>query len=124
MSITKFNKTNKITFDVDLKEVTEWKKAKELVGKTITIKAIGYHKSTNPRYGDSVFVVATEGYGINLPSWFKDTVVEVLNDDESVQEIKNGTVGITLSPYKTKDGSDTVKVDFTIVTLDSKDLPY
>lgn len=124
MSITKFNKTNKVLFDVDLKAVQEWKKAKELVGKTISIKAIGIKKSSNPQYGDSVFAVAKEGYGINLPSWFGDIVRKVLEDEESVQEIKNGTVAIELTPYTTKGGVQTVHVNFVEVTLDNKDLPY
>lgn len=124
MSITKFIKTNKPTFDVDLKEVKQWKKAKDLLGKTIAINAIGYHMSTIASYGDSVFAIATEGYGINLPSWFKETVQEVLKDDESIEQIKSGLVGIKLTPYKTKNGTSTVNIEFVELGINNDDLPY
>lgn len=126
MSITKFNKTQKVTFDVNLKEVDKWCKAKELIGKTITIKAIGWHPSSNARYGDSVFAVAKEGYGINLPSWFKDTVEAVLQDAESVNQIKNGDVAMEFSLYTTKNGTETVNCNFVEInnSLASSELPY
>lgn len=126
MSITKFNKTNKVTFDVDLKSIDNWCKAKDCVGKTITIKAIGWHPSSNARYGDSVFAIASENYGINLPSWFKDTVVDVLADEESVEQIKRGEVAIKFTSYTTKSGTETVNCTFIEIpaSISSSELPY
>lgn len=122
MSITKFNKTG-VTFDVDLKAVNGWKKASELEeGKVYPIKCIGTHKT---KFGDSVFAVTSTNNGINLPSWFGDTVKEVLADDESISEIKAGTVGLKFTPYTTKQGQRTVNVEFVEVNpLDTSDLPY
>ena len=125
MSITKFNKVGKREFEVDLKAIKEWKKAKDLIGKPVVITAIGTHKSSVASYADSVFAVAKNGYGINLPSWFGDTVKEVLYDSESVEQIKNGTVAVKFSPYKTKNGTTTVNVEFVDLTdIDSEELPF
>ena len=126
LNITKFNHTQERVFDVDLKEIKDWKKAKELLDKTIVIKAIGWHKSSNAKYGDSVFAIAVNNVGINLPSWMKDTVVEILKDEESVQEIKDGKVAINFTAYKTKSGDYTTNVNFVEAKQDITDstLPY
>lgn len=123
MSITKFNKSG-VTFDgVNLKEIKTWVKASECDSKKVyAIKAIGAHKA---KFGDSVFAVTAGGEGINLPTWLTDTVKEVLADEESVEEIKAGKVGLKFSPYETKSGQKTTNVEFVEINpLQTDDLPY
>lgn len=118
-AIEKYNNRSTRVFDVDLKGITTWYKAKELCGKTIPIIAIGYHKSKNPSYADSVFAIVNAHKGINLPSWHKETFKAILEDEEAVNEIKSLKVAIKLDERVTKNGTKTVDVTF----VESK-LPY
>ena len=115
----KYNKRGTRVFDVDLKGITTWHKAKDLCGKTFPIIALGYHKSKNPSYADSVFVIINDHEGINLPSWHKDTFKAILQDEEAVKEIKDGKVSIKLKERVTKNGTKTVDVTFV-----ESDLPF
>lgn len=115
MSITKFNH-KRYTFEVNLKEVKEWKKCKDLIGQTVRVKAIGTHASANKKYGESVFMITDENIGINLPKWYADTVKEILSDEESVNDIKSGKVLAKFSKYQTKSG-DSVGVEYLEETL-------
>ena len=126
LNITKFNKTQKKVFDIDLKKVNTWIKAKDLQGKTVQIVAIGWHKSDKANYSDSVFAVTADNRGINLPSWTKDTVEKILADDASVEEIKSGKVAIHFTEYRTKGNVSTTNIEFVEVTADinASDLPY
>ena len=137
LNITKFNNTQKKIFDIDLKKVSTWIKAKDLQGKTVQIVAIGWHKSDKANYGDSVFAVTADNRGINLPSWTKDTVEKILADEPSVEEIKAGKVAIHFSEYRTKGNVSTTNIEFVEVTanatldtnsmypsINASDLPY
>lgn len=108
----KYNKRGTRVFDVDLKGITTWHKAKDLCGRTIPIIALGYHKSKNPSYADSVFAIINDHEGINLPSWHKETFQAILQDEEAVNEIKDGKVTIKLDERVTKNGTKTVDVTF------------
>lgn len=110
--IEKYNHRSTNVFDVDLKGITTWHKAKDLCGKTIPIIALGYHKSKNPSYADSVFAITNKNQGINLPSWHKDTFKAILEDEEAVNEIKSGLVAIELTERVTRNGTKTVDVTF------------
>ena len=125
LNITKFNNTQKKVFDIDLKKVSTWIKAKDLQGKTVLIVAIGWHKSDKANYADSVFAVTPDNIGINLPSWTKDTVEKILADEPSVEEIKAGKVAIHFSEYRTKGNVSTTNIEFVEVPADSNaSLPY
>lgn len=126
LNITKFNNTQKRVFDIDLKTIKTWIKAKDLQGKTVQIAAIGWHKSDKANYGDSVFAVTADNRGINLPSWTKDTVEQILADEPSVEEIKAGKVAIHFEAYKTKGNVNTTNIEFVEVAADinASDLPY
>ena len=118
-AIEKYNNRSTRVFDVDLKGITTWHKAKDLCGKTIPIIAIGYHKSKNPSYADSVFAIISGNQGINLPSWHKEEFKAILQDEEAVKEIKSGAVSIKLDERVTKNGTKTVDVTFV-----TNELPF
>lgn len=111
-AIEKYNHRSTKVFDVDLKKITTWHKAKDLCGKTIPIIALGYHKSKNPSYADSVFAVINETQGINLPSWHKESVKAILEDEDAINEIKKGLVAIELTELVIKNGTKTVDVTY------------
>lgn len=102
-SFEKFNKGTRV-FEVDLKEVKEWKKAKDLIGKTVKVIACGTHPSKNKKYGDSVFLITDEGYGVNLPTWYADTMKEIVSDKECTDAIKSGTISVKFNKYETENG--------------------
>ena len=118
-AIEKYNNRSTRVFDVDLKGITTWHKAKDLCGKTIPIIAIGYHKSKNPSYADSVFAVVNAHEGINLPSWHKEAFKAILQDEEAIEEIKSLKVAIKLDERDTKNGTKTVDVTFV-----TNELPF
>ena len=95
-----------------MKGITTWHKAKDLCGRTVPIIALGYHKSKNPSYADSVFAIINDHEGINLPSWHKDIFKEILQDEDAIKEIKDGEVSIKLNEKVTKNGTKTVDVVF------------
>lgn len=111
LTIESYNKKEgkEFMFDVDLKAVVNWYKAVNLVGKIIPIKAIGSHKS---KFGYSVFAITADNSGINLPSFEKETIDIILNDEKACSEIKEGKVSIQILPYKTKSGYETCRVKF------------
>ena len=111
-AIEKYNKRGTRVFNVDLKGITTWHKAKDLCGRIIPVIALGYHKSKNPSYADSVFAIINVHEGINLPSWHKDTIKSILQDEEAVKEIKENKVSIKLDERVTKNGTKTVDVTF------------
>jgi hypothetical protein len=118
-AIEKYNNRSTRVFDVDLKGITTWYKARELCGKTIPIIAIGYHKSKNPSYADSVFAITNVNQGVNLPSWHKDAIKAILKDEEAVKEIKDGKVSIKLDERVIRNGTKTVDVTFV-----TNELPF
>ena len=110
LTIESYNKDRKESeFNVDLKAVMNWYKASLLVGKVIPIKAIGSHKS---KFGFSVFAITDNGDGINLPSFEKETIDIILNDEKACSEIKEGKVSMKILPYKTKAGYETCRIKF------------
>lgn len=113
----KYNNRGTRVFNVDLKGITTWHKAKDLCSRTIPIIALGYHKSKNPSYADSVFAVVNDHEGINLPSWHKDTIQAILQDEEAVKEIKDGKVSIKLDERVTKNGTKKPFVKYSVEEL-------
>lgn len=103
--------TKKAEFDVNLKELA-WVKAKEFIGKTVIVDAIGVNRKS--KYGAQAFLVAGS-IGINLPKYLVDTIEDILTDDESVQAIKDGLIVATFTEYQPKNGnSSTVELSFAL----------
>lgn len=98
MSITKFNKTE-LLFN-DNERFTTFNTLEELFkenGKEMVypVKGVYTYKST---YGNGCFV-KSDGFNISLPTHMYDTVVEIRNDKESVDEINQGKVGLDIYSY-------------------------
>ena len=100
----KYNNKHESTFAVDLKEISTWIKASDIVkndGLVIAVTAIGKKKS---KYGESGFITGTlmrydlgeEKIGINVPSWYIPTIESMLNDIEVVGSIRAGGVVVKL----------------------------
>ena len=102
MGITKFNKsellfTNNERFD-DFKTL-EQLFTENGQDKKYIVKGVYIYKST---YGKGCFI-KSDGFNVSLPSNMVDTVTKIRVDKESVDEINNDKVGITIYSYALPD---------------------
>lgn len=100
MKITKFNKTELLFNDNERFE--EFKTLRELfvLGEKVhQVKGVYTYNST---YGKGCFI-KSNGYNVSLPSHMVNTIEEIRNDLETVEEINDGTVGIEIYSYTLPD---------------------
>ena len=123
----KYNNKHESTFAVDLKEISRWIKASDIVnndGLVLTVTAIGKKKS---KYGESGFITGIKRYsngeetiGINVPTWYIPTIESMLNDIEVVGAIKAGGVFVKLGKRTNpKNGNE-----YPTFEWDEMPLPY
>lgn len=123
----KYNNKQERPFAVDLKEISTWIKASDIVkndGLVIAVTAIGKKKS---KYGESAFItgikryaVAEETIGINVPTWYIPTIESMLNDIEVVGAIRAGGVFVKLGKRTNpKNGNE-----YPTFEWDEMPLPY
>ena len=63
------------------------------------VKALFINKKS--RYGDSG-IVALSSCLVNLPQHLTDSVKEMLKDEELIEAVNNGKVGMEIYPYETE----------------------
>ena len=102
MSITKFNKGDMLFTNNE--RYTEFKTLKELYEengkeKRYLVKGLYNYKSV---YGNGCFA-KSEGFNISLPTHMVQTVEEIRNDRESIEQINNGEVFIEIYTYSLPD---------------------
>ena len=123
----KYNNKHESTFAVELKEISTWIKASEIVnypGALIEVTAIGKKKS---KYGESGFITGIKRYsngeetiGINVPTWYIPTIESMLNDIEVVGAIRAGSVTVKLGKRTNpKNGNE-----YPTFEWDEMPLPY
>lgn len=122
----KYNNKQERPFAVDLKEISTWIKASDIVkndGLVITVTAIGKKKS---KYGESGFITGFQQYangetiGINVPTWYIPTIESMLNDIEVVGAIRAGGVVVRLGKRTNpKNGNE-----YPTFEWDEMPLPY
>lgn len=109
---SRYNKGSK--FDVNTAEF-EYKNLKELYdanGEDKKYKILGFYINTKSRFGAAPVAIC-EGFFANLPAHELETVKEMLADPETVNEIKSGTCGFMIEPYKSKNfGTDCLGVQW------------
>lgn len=96
----KYNKVNTI-FDIDIKDF-EFMDGYEFIdtygARTMPIDGLYINKKS--MYNDHpVAILVNEKRLLDLPSYMTDTVKEILSDDESINQIKKGMVGIKAHKY-------------------------
>lgn len=123
----KYNNKQGRPFAVDLKEISTWIKASDIVkndGLVIAVTAIGKKKS---KYGESAFITGIKRYangeetiGINVPTWYIPTIESMLNDIEVVGAIRAGGVFVKLGKRSNpKNGNE-----YPTFEWDEMPLPY
>ena len=102
MSITKFNKSELLFKDNE--RFNAFKTLKELFNENgadekYIVKGVYAYKST---YGDGCFI-KSDGFNISLPSHLVETINNIREDKECVEEINQGKVGVNIYSYKLPD---------------------
>ena len=102
MGISKFNKAELLFKDNE--RFNEFKTIEDLFNEDGTdakyiVKGVYSYKST---YGDGCFI-KSDGFNISLPTHLLDTIKSIREDEESVNQINDGKVFITIYPYTLPD---------------------
>ena len=120
MSISKFNKTRKFTYELtgepnyaDLRELFK------IMGSEGVAKLLMFYKNTKGMYGlQYVAVISYDGvvYNANLPKHLNATMEEMYNDDETVNQINAGKAGLKIYTYHCENyNKDCYSVEFVDV---------
>lgn len=104
MAITKFNHGNVIDWGINT-EGFPFKKLKDLPEGT-TFRLRGCFVSPDNGYGPGA-VLITDTENINIPQRYVDTINDIRNDPEAVQEIKDGKAGFHYVTFKSRNNGGT-----------------
>lgn len=104
MNITKFNKAE-LLFN-DNEHYKEFKTLEDLYNENIhnpeTVYRVNGVYTYRSAYGDGCFIKSS-GFNISLPSHMVETVLNIREDEESIQEINEGKVGVNIYSYTLPD---------------------
>lgn len=96
----KHNKESKFTFDTSNLPYMERRLAFEQYGKD-AVKVTAIYINTKSKFGDAP-VVATEKELINLPAYMLNECKEIIADQDDVDAINAGKVGIVFEEFEDK----------------------
>ena len=94
------NKGSKFTFDTSNLPYMERRLALEKYGENV-VKVTAIYINTKSKFGDSP-VVATENELINMPAYMLDECKKIIADQDDVDEINAGKVGIVFEEFEDK----------------------
>lgn len=97
--LDKHKKFNSVDWEVNT-DGWEYKKASECSLET-NIPIHGCFITADKGYGLGAVVIA-DGYLINLPNRYVDTIHDILVDEESIADIKSGNFGIKITTFTSK----------------------
>ena len=123
-SLDKYNK-KRSPFTYQIPEGDEFRKLKELYDKKDPEAVLPvYYLAINrkSKYGPSPFA-ASDGCLISLPYHLADTVQDMIDDQEIVDMVNAGELGLKIVTYKKKD-SRQLNYSVEWVKIDSGELPY
>lgn len=103
------NKRNKGSrFNIDTSDF-QFKKVRDLENDRVyPVHGVVCFKT---KYGDSPAAILSDCF-VNLPKHMADDIISILNDDEDVNAIKSGAVGLKRRDYTGKDGNQYTGVEW------------
>lgn len=114
MSILKFNKNSQF---VNLPKEGDFAFCKISELKTdVNFTLLGFILNTKGNYGDQyiAYIGTEEGnYAFSVPEHKFETIKELLEDEESVEEINTGKAGVVTYTYKYKDAKKEEKTGYS-----------
>ena len=96
MGISKFNKGRKIDWGIDTKSMTFKKTSEVELNKTYELK--GCFITPDRGYGEGA-VLISDGFLLNIPDRYIDTINDIISDSEVVEEIKSGKCGFIVTSF-------------------------
>ena len=100
MSITKYNKKSlSSVWNIDTKDF-EFFKAQD-IELDVVHRLYGLFISKGGKYGDSASAILSDKF-VSISNSYLEEVQNVLNDNEAVEEIKQGKVGIKFTKFHNK----------------------
>ena len=96
MGISKFNKGSKIDWGIDTKSMTFKKTSEVELNKTYELK--GCFITPDRGYGEGA-VLISDGFLLNIPARYIDTINDIISDSEAVEEIKSGKCGFIVTSF-------------------------
>lgn len=120
MNFTQFNKNTfeKIEWNVNTKGFT-FRKLSDFYNQGVkTIQVFGFFFTKSENYGLQP-VAITKHCLVNLPTYKKDVISEMLKNVDCVNAIKNGECSLKLREYKSKYGKVCYDFDFVDTPITS-----
>lgn len=107
LKIMSYNLKQRVQFENEPKTKCEFIKVKDLGSLDKPFKVLGLHTISNPNsaFGDSVFVCIKYGkkaINVDLPKSAIEIVNNICSDEEAIEEIDLGKVGIVLGIYRSE----------------------
>lgn len=99
MKITELNYKGRIDWGIDTKDM-DFKKCEEMSHET-PLKVHGFFTTPDNGYGRGAVAILDDVL-LNLPQRYVETVDKILSDDEMIEEVKAGKVGIVISTFISK----------------------
>ena len=99
MSITKHNRTNNVTWKVN-NDGFDYIKLREL-SEGEEYPLLGCFISKDHGYGEGA-VLITQGYNVNIPQKYVETVQDIMNDPEAIDEINSGRTTFSYVTFTSK----------------------
>lgn len=100
MKFTKFNKTNRIDWNVNFSNFP-YRKIADVYSEGVKFVKIRGFYVQNGKFGKQANAI-TDSYILNLPKHATETIEQILDDSEAVESIKNGECWIQLYSYHSK----------------------
>lgn len=97
MKFTKFNKSNRIDWGVSTENLP-FKKLGDVFNEGIKLVKIRGFYLQKGRFGKQAYAI-TDSCILHVPTHMTETIIEILNDLEAVESIKNGECWIRLYSY-------------------------
>lgn len=104
----KFNKGSKFTFKADLPEGTSpyYMSAKELAEEKETLVVRSFYFNKKGKFDHYVVVCTDEHYDepifLDAPAHMTETFIEMYKDDEAIEQINSGELGVSGYEYNSK----------------------
>lgn len=106
---SKYNHSG-IIFDINIKDFPYMSLYKlDDLEKTYPVKGM-YIKTDGKRGPFPIFIC--DGFLVGMPEHLTDSVKDILNDQEGINDIKAGKVAFKIRPYTDKDGHDRRSIDW------------
>lgn len=111
--LNKYNQGNGGQFEFEAPESFEFKNLKDVYAPDIEnrFKVNAMYINTKSMYGNAP-VIITDNEMLNIPQHLTETVETMILDEELVQEVNNGSVGIEIYEYTSKKWGKHYSVNF------------